>query len=91
MTETKKASGALAMLLEEYNTDMRPTDIQLTIIDSILGIIRTWKNTNDLQSPTRYVDIREFLYADLEEYISDEQIEGLDDKLSELLMIVKDN
>lgn len=70
---------------------MKPTDIQLTIIDSILGIIRTWKNTNDLQSPTRYVDIREFLYADLDEYISDEQIEGLDDKLSELLMIVKDN
>lgn len=70
---------------------MRPTDIQLTIIDSILGIIRTWKNTNDLYSPTHYVDIREFLYADLGEYISDEQIEGLDDKLSELLMIIKDN
>ena len=45
---------------------MKPTEKQIKVIDSILSIIKTWKNSNDIDSPTHTVDIHEFLYADLE-------------------------
>ena len=49
---------------------MKPTEKQIKVIDTILSIIKTWKNTNDIDSPTHTVDIHDFLYADLEsEYI----------------------
>jgi predicted nuclease of restriction endonuclease-like RecB superfamily len=45
---------------------MKPTDKQIKVIDTILSIIKTWKNSNDIDSPTHTVDIHDFLYADLE-------------------------
>ena len=45
---------------------MKPTEKQIKVIDTVLSIIKTWKNTNDITSPTHTVDIHDFLYADLE-------------------------
>ena len=45
---------------------MKPTDKQIKVIDTILSIIKTWKNTNDINSSTHIVDIHEFIFSDLE-------------------------
>lgn len=45
---------------------MKPTEKQIKVIDTVLSIIKTWKNSNDIDSPTHTVDIHDFLYADLE-------------------------
>lgn len=45
---------------------MKATEKQIKVIDTILSIIKTWKNSNDIDSPTHTVDIHDFLYADLE-------------------------
>lgn len=66
---------------------MKPTEKQIKVIDTILSIIKTWKNSNDIDSPTHTVDIHDFLYADLESEdiihsaITDELEEALDNLL----------
>ena len=45
---------------------MKPTEKQIKVIDTILSIIKTWKNTNDINSSTHIVDIHEFIFSDLE-------------------------
>lgn len=68
---------------------MKATEYQKKTIDSILSIIKTWKNTNDINSPTHYVDIEEFLYADLYDTINIVDIEYISEKLKELLTLIK--
>ena len=63
---------------------MKPTEKQIKVIDSILSIIKTWKNSNDIDSPTHEVEIRDFLYADLE----CENVE-LEDALRDLLYTIQ--
>lgn len=62
---------------------MGPTEKQIHIIDTIQSILNTWKNTNDIDSPshTTYIDdtlfmelagwIGEFKSVELEKYIKD--------------------
>ena len=45
---------------------MKPTEKQIKVIDTILSIIKTWKSTNDIDSPTHTADAHDFLYVDLE-------------------------
>ena len=45
---------------------MKPTEKQIKVINTILSIIETWKNTNDIDSLTHTVDIHDFIFADLE-------------------------
>ena len=68
---------------------MKATEYQKKTIDSVLSIIKTWKNTNDINSPTHYVDIGEFLYADLYDTINIADIEYISEKLKELLTLIK--
>lgn len=68
---------------------MKATEYQKKTIDSVLSIIKTWKNTNDINSPTHYVDIGEFLYADLYNTINIVDIEYISEKLKELLTLIK--
>ena len=70
---------------------MKPTDKQIAIIDSIISTIQTWKNTNDISSPTHYNDIEEFLYADLDELVPDKQRRCLENELSALFDRIKKN
>ena len=68
---------------------MKPTEIQIKAIDSIISIIETWKDTNDISSPTHYTDIEEFLYADLDEIIPYRQRECLENELSKVFDRIK--
>ena len=70
---------------------MKTTEKQNKIIDSVLSIIRTWQNTNDITSPTHYTDIREFLYADLMDDIDSDDISELDNIIVMLLEFIKEN
>ncbi len=70
---------------------MKPTDKQIAIIDSIISTIQTWRNTNDISSPTHYNDIEEFLFADLDELIPDKQRRCLENELFALLDRIKKN
>ena len=68
---------------------MKATEYQKKTIDSVLSIIKTWKNTNDINSSTHYGDIGEFLYADLYDTINIADIEHISEKLKELLTLIK--
>ena len=70
---------------------MKTTEKQNKIIDTVLSIIRTWQNTNDITSPTHYTDIREFLDADLEDDIDPDDISELDNIIAMLLDFIKEN
>ena len=64
---------------------MKPTEKQIKVIDTILSIIKTWKNTNDIESPTHLVDIDEFLTADLMDITNDFETFQIQDELSNSL------
>ena len=70
---------------------MKPTEKQIKVIDTILSIIKTWKNTNDIDSPTHTVDIHDFLYADLEseDIIHSAITDELEDLLCNLLYTIQ--
>lgn len=70
---------------------MKPTDIQIEIIDSIISIIQTWRNSNDIDSPTHYTYIEEELFSNLDGYIPNKQREYLENELSKLLDRVQKN
>lgn len=64
---------------------MKPTEKQIKVIDSVLSIIKTWKNTNDIESPTHLVDIGEFLNADLMDITNDFGTFQIQDELDNAL------
>lgn len=68
---------------------MKPTDLQKKVIDSVKSIISTWENTNDILSPTHDIDIEQFLFADLSDYVSDERRMYLEEELKDLLNTIK--
>lgn len=70
---------------------MKPTEKQIKIIDTILSIIKTWKSTNDIDSPTHDVDIYDFLYADLEskDIITQYDCKMIEDRLTDLLYTIQ--
>lgn len=70
---------------------MKPTDKQIQIIDSVISIVKTWKNTNDITSPTHYTDIEEFIDADLDELIPNSQIKCIVNELSRLFNRIQKN
>ena len=70
---------------------MTPEEKQIKVIDTILSIIKTWKNTNDIDSPTHDCDMHDFLYADLEseDIITQYDCEMIEDRLSDLLYTIQ--
>ena len=70
---------------------MKPTEKQVKVINTILSIIRTWKNTNDIDSPTHTVIIHDFLYEDLEseDIIHSAIKDELEDSLCNLLYTIQ--
>lgn len=64
---------------------MKPTEKQIKVIDSVLSIIKTWKNSNDIDSPTHLVDIGEFLAADLMDITDNFGTFQIQDKLNNAL------
>lgn len=70
---------------------MKPTEKQIKVIDTILSIIKTWKSTNDIDSPTHSNDMHDFLYADLEseDIIHSAITDELEDSLCSLLYTIQ--
>lgn len=70
---------------------MKPTEKQIKVIDTILSIIKTWKSTNDIDSPTHSNDMHDFLYADLESenIIRSSITDELEDELRSLLYTIQ--
>lgn len=70
---------------------MKPTEKQIKVIDTILSIIKTWKSTNDINSPTHNSDMHDFLYADLEseDIIYSAITDELEDGLRSLLYTIQ--
>ena len=58
-------------------------------IESVAGIVKTWRNTNDISSPTHFVDIEEFVNSDLMNYVDDSIVEELVDKLGDVLNVIR--
>ena len=56
------------------------------IINTVLSIIESWKNTNDLNSPTLYLDIHEELKK-LD--ISEDDLDYLDIVLQGMLTLIR--
>ena len=67
---------------------MKPTEKQIKAIDTIVSIVKSWKNTNDISSPTVWSDIHEFLFAGLEDVIYGD-IEDFDAALKDLLWLIR--
>ena len=65
---------------------MKPNKIQVNICNFCKSIINTWINTNDINSPTHFVDIEDFTHSECFDEIIDEE---LIDKLEDLLNVIR--
>lgn len=63
----------------------KPTKIQIEVCDALIREIGWWKNSNDINSPTHFVDIEDCMKADLGDFLSDNKIDSIIDKLQDLL------
>lgn len=68
---------------------MKPSEKQQVIIQTLESEINYWKNTNDINSPTHIVDIRECILAALSDIVSEEDIDCIEENLIHLLKIVR--
>ena len=68
---------------------MKVSENQIKVIDSIISIIKTWKITNDIYSPTHENDIHDYLFADLNEIFSLEELEEMEHPLVDLLWYIR--
>ena len=53
---------------------MKPTEKQKKICEFCQGILRIWIYTNDINSPTHFVDIEDFTHAECFDEIIDEEL-----------------
>lgn len=73
---------------------MITTELQNKVVDSVISIIKTWKNTNDINSPSHNTYIEESLAKDLGEDIDETIITILEFGIGKILFAVqntKDN
>lgn len=68
---------------------MKPTDKQIKAIDTIVSIVKTWANTNDINSPSHIDYINDELNKELGDFIRDAWLYELKDKLVDLYIKVK--
>lgn len=69
----------------------KPTShIQKQVIDSIVFIIKSWKGTNDISSPTHFGDIMEELNKFKYDGASNEYVDRLIDAVDSLFKLVRD-
>lgn len=68
---------------------MKANKIQQYICDVINSQEDFWKHSNDITSPTHLVDIEEECRVQLDNLLSDKEIEELSDKLAELYWFIR--
>lgn len=67
-----------------------PTTLQTDLIKSIKFIISSWENTNDLSSPTHFVDITEELNKFYYDGVDREFVDKLNDAADNILKLIRD-
>jgi len=70
---------------------MKPSNIQVSIIESIIHVLETWKDTDDIDSPIHINQIEEILDEDLDETINAKQKDCLENEINRLLYRVRKN
>lgn len=70
---------------------MKPSNIQVSIIESIIHVLETWKDTDDIDSPIHINQIEEILDEDLDETIDTKQRGCLENEINRLLYRVRKN
>ena len=68
---------------------MKPTEKQLKAIDTIVSIVKSWGNTNDINSPSHIDYINDELNKELGDLIGDARLYELKDKMVDLYIKVK--
>lgn len=68
---------------------MKPTKIQINVINAVIDQLNFWKSTNDINSPTHYCDMDECYKASLEDYLSEKEIEELTTETCNLFQFIK--
>ena len=68
---------------------MKPTEKQKKAIDAIVSIVKTWGNTNDINSPSHIDYINDEMNMELGDLIRDAWLYELKDKLVDLYIKVK--
>ena len=68
---------------------MKPTNTQKAVINSIIGQLQFWRDTNDIDSPTHYVDMEECYLSSLEDCLSEKEIEELETETCNLFQFIK--
>lgn len=68
---------------------MKANKIQQYLCDVIHSQQDFWKHSNDINSPTHLNDIEEECFAQLDNLISDEDIEEFQDKLKDLYWFIR--
>lgn len=70
----------------------KPTDNQKKIIDECILQLQSWKNTNDLYSPTHGGDINGGLInLEIDDVIDEESSEQISEKLYDLLIAIRNS
>ena len=69
---------------------VQTTPLQDRLIDSIVFIMKCWKNSNDFSSPTLHTDI----YQEMNKFYYDglkfEYVEKISDRISSILTLIQD-
>ena len=68
---------------------MKPTKIQKIVINTVINQLKFWRDTNDINSPTHYCDMDECYQSDLDDCLSEEEIEELKAETCNLFQFIK--
>lgn len=65
-----------------------PSKNQVKLMEFCMFIIKTWINTNDINSPTHESDLHDFINVDLD-WLSDEDKENIENLMLNLYKFIK--
>ena len=68
---------------------MKATDVQKDVCNAIIEQVSFWRDSNDINSPTHYVDIEESFRAELEDKLSEKELNELMDEMANLFQLVE--
>lgn len=68
---------------------METTIKQKAILDSILGIVKTWKLSDNIDSPDNDTIMDKYMFYDLADLVDEDEVLRLQTKLGQLLDLIR--
>lgn len=68
---------------------MKATDVQKDVCNAIIEQVSFWRDSNDINSPTHYVNIEESFRTELEDKLSEKELNELMDEMANLFQLVE--